>query len=125
MVGVMDNSEVFLFVDDAKVFHEISCNSDSKKLQADLNRMCAWSEDSLLRFHPAKCAWMRIERNVPDHDQEYEMNGFPLSRSEAEVDLGVNIEQDLSFNKHISAKNKQSKFNSRINTQIVWIHGQR
>ena len=54
--------------------------------------MFAWSEDSLLRFHPAKCVWMRIGRNVPDYDQEYEMNGFPLSRSEAEVDLGVNIE---------------------------------
>ena len=104
MVDVVDNSEVVLFADDAKVFHEIPCNSDSKKLQADLNRMCAWSEDSLLCFHPAKCVWMRIGRNVPDYDQEYEMNGFPLSRSEAEVDLGVNIEQDLSFNKHISAK---------------------
>ena len=89
MVDVVDNSEVFLFADDAKIFHEISCNSDSKKLQADLNRICAW---------------MRIGRNIPDYDQEYEMNGFPLSRSEAEVDLGVNIEQDLSFNKHISAK---------------------
>ena len=33
MVDVVDNSEVFLFADDAKVFHEISCNSDSKKLQ--------------------------------------------------------------------------------------------
>ena len=44
---------------------------------------------------------MRIGRNVPDYDQEYEMNGFPLSMSETEVDLGVNMEQDLSFNKHI------------------------
>ena len=47
---------------------------------------------------------MRLGRNVPDYDQGYEMNGFPVSRSEAEVDLGVNIEQDLSFNKHMSVK---------------------
>ena len=70
MLDVVDNSEVFLFTDDAKVFHEISSNSDSNKLQADLNRMCAWSEDSLLRFHPAKCVWMRIGRNVLDYDWE-------------------------------------------------------
>ena len=42
-MDVVDNSEVFLFADDAMVFHEISSNSDSSKLQADLNRMCAWS----------------------------------------------------------------------------------
>ena len=66
--------------------------------------MCAWSEDSLLRFLSAKCVWMRIGRNVPDYDQEYEVNVFPLSSSEADVDLGVNIEQDLNINKHISAK---------------------
>ena len=47
---------------------------------------------------------MRIGRNVPDFDQGYEMNAFPVSRSEAEVDLGVDIEQDLSFNKHMSVK---------------------
>ena len=29
MVDVMDNFEIFLFVNDAKVFHEISSNSDS------------------------------------------------------------------------------------------------
>ena len=33
---------------------------------------------------------MRIGGNVPDYDHEFEMNGFPLSRSEAKVDLGVN-----------------------------------
>ena len=42
------------------------------------------------------------------------MNGFPLSRSEAEVDLGVNIEQDLSFNKHISAKINKANSIARL-----------
>ena len=121
MVDVVDNFEVFLFADDAKVFHEISSNSDSSRLQADLNRMCARPEDSLLRFHPAKCVWMRIGRNVPDYDQEYE--GYRWVDLKPRSTSVVNIEQDLIFNKHISAK--KSKYNSRINTQIVWIHGQR
>ena len=50
MVDVVNNSDISLFADDAKVFHEISSNSDSSRLQADLNRMCAWSKDFLLRF---------------------------------------------------------------------------
>ena len=41
MVDIVDNSEVFLFADDAKVFHKISYKSDSDKLQGDLNRMFA------------------------------------------------------------------------------------
>ena len=124
MVGVVDKSELFSFADDANAPHEISSNSDANELQADLNRTCAWSGDSLLRFHPVKRVSMRIERIVPDHEQEYQMNGFLLSRSEAKFDLGVDIEQGFSFDKHVSAKIKTNSL-ARIIRRLFEIHGQR
>ena len=55
MVESVTNSELYLFADDAKVYHIINNEQDSLELQADLDRMCKWSESSLLRFHPKKC----------------------------------------------------------------------
>ena len=53
---------------------------------------------------------MRVGRTVPDYEQDYFMNGIKLERSEAEQDLGVFIEQDLSFDKHISVKVNKANF---------------
>ena len=54
MVESVTDSELYLFADDAKVYHIINNEQDSLELQADLDRMCKWSESSLLRFHTHK-----------------------------------------------------------------------
>ena len=46
---------------------------------------------------------------VPDYEQDYFTNGIKLGISDAERDLGVFIEQDLSFDKHISVKVNKAK----------------
>ena len=61
MVDRITDSEVFLYVDDTKVFHEISNMNDVEALQADLNNMLDWSKESLLRFHPDKCVYENWE----------------------------------------------------------------
>ena len=122
MVESVTDSELYLFADDAKVYHIINNEQDSIELQADLDRMCKWSESSLLRFHPKKCVWMRVGRTVPDYEQDYFMNGIKLERSEAEQDLGVFIEQDLSFDKHISVKvNKANSIAGLIRRSFEYI----
>ena len=110
MVESVTDSELYLFADDAKVYHIINNEQDLLELQADLDRMCKWSESSLLRFQPKKCVWMRVGRTVPDYEQDYFMNGIKLERSEAEQDLGVFIEQDLSYDKQISVKVNKANF---------------
>ena len=47
MVESVTDSELYLFADDAKVNHSINNEQDSLELQADLDRMCEWSESSL------------------------------------------------------------------------------
>ena len=58
MVESVTDLELYLFADDAKVCHIINNKQDLLELQAYLDRMCKWSESSLLRFHPKKvCGW--------------------------------------------------------------------
>ena len=81
--------------------------NDVEALQADLNNMLDWSKESLLRFHPDKCVCMRIGKSPPNMDVEacpYSMEGKQLERSEEEKDLGVVIDTNLNFDKHISSK---------------------
>ena len=52
------DSELYFFADDAKIYHVVNSEQDSRDLQADLYRMCEWSENSLLRFRPINvCGW--------------------------------------------------------------------
>ena len=54
------SSEIFLFVDDTKIFKEIKQKRDCDLLQNDLNFMQLWTDIWLLRFHPQKCHAMTI-----------------------------------------------------------------
>ena len=118
MVDRIAEPEVFLYADDTKVFHEISNMNDVEALQADLNNMLDWSKESLLRFHPDKCVCMRIGKLPPNMDVKacpYSMEG-KQERSEEEKDLGVVIDTNLNFAKHISSMiNKANSVAGLIN----------
>ena len=58
--SVVTNSDPYLFADDTKLFKGIFNASDCAHLQQDLDRMCEWTNTSLLKFHPDKCKQMRI-----------------------------------------------------------------
>ena len=59
---------------------------------------------------------MRVGTTVPDYEQECFMNGIKLERSEAEQGLGVFIEQDFSFDKHIAMKVNKANFLSQVSS---------
>ena len=110
MVERETRSDVFLFADDAKVFKAIYHDNDTDILQTDLDNMVAWTEESLLQFHPGKCKSMRLisSRVTPEFNHSYFMKGNLLEHSTEEKDLGVIIDSKLSFEQHISAKVKQA-----------------
>ena len=99
--------------------------NDVEALQADLNNMLDWSKESLLRFHPDKCVCMRIGKSPPNMDVEacpYSMEGKQLERSEEEKDLGVVIDTNLNFDKHISSKiNKANSIAGLIRRSFVYL----
>ncbi|KAK3099864.1 hypothetical protein FSP39_010887 [Pinctada imbricata] len=96
-------SDTYLFADDTKIFKIITTPEDSNTLQEDLNTLNTWSDNWLLRFHPEKCKVMYIGKKS-DREPQYYLKDTVLQQAEDEKDIGVIIDRNLSFDKHISEK---------------------
>ena len=92
-------SSIYLFADDAKVYRNISSNDDPPTLQHDLQQLEKWSERWQLRFNSNKCKVMHLGRQNPR--QNYTMGGTTLATTTSEKDLGVYVDTELTFEKHI------------------------
>ena len=88
-----------------KIFREIKDDLDREKLQEDIYSMNEWSERWLLRFHPDKCKTMHIGNNNSE-PMSYKLkpgiSGMDITTSEK--DVGVIIDNKLSFSMHIAEK---------------------
>jgi penicillin V acylase-like amidase (Ntn superfamily) len=85
-------------------------------LQADLDNLQSWSDTWLLKFHPNKCKVMSVaNKRVNKETKHYHLynndgNRIELEQSDGEKDIGVFVDENLSFNKHI--QNQVNKANS-------------
>ena len=100
------NTHIFLFVDDTKAFRHIKSSEDNLILQRDIDSMVTWSNIWLLKFHPQKCNMMHMGKthdlNESLTNHVYYMEGHPLNYSNCEKDLGVHVDRNLNFDKHIN-----------------------
>ena len=75
-----------------------------------MEELVKWSAKWLLKFHPDKCVYMSIGNPnkfiIPQSlfETPYNMECQPLKYSECEKDLGVHVDHDLKFDKHINSK---------------------
>ena len=106
--SLQNNSDVYLYADDTKIFRQIRCVEDCEKLQEDIHCMQKWSEKWKLTFHPQKCKTMTISCKSIDTTFNYNYNlktGLPyMERTDAEKDIGVTIDSKLEFEDHIIEK---------------------
>ena len=102
------SSDIYLFADDTKIFRNITCDSDSELLQHDLDELQSWSDKWLLNFHPDKCKVLTVG-NV-NAVQENDSRSYYLKKGNTPhtlehvtemKDLGVIIDNALSFDEHI------------------------
>ena len=94
------NSNVLLFADDTKIFSKIVNPTDNDTLQQDIHQLHNWSSTWQLPFHPGKCKVLHLGGQNKD-EHVYHMDNVPLERSDVEKDLGVLIDNKLSFSPHI------------------------
>ena len=100
----LSGSDLFLYADDVKIFKEVKNEEDVEILQNDLDRLVDWSKYSLLRFNPEKCVVMRIKLGTKKLEVRnyYNIDETRLRTVEEEKDLGIIIDDKLSFEDHIS-----------------------
>jgi len=102
------SSTAKIFADDTKLFSSVMTEDDHKQLQNDLNSLIKWSEDWQLGFNESKCKVIHLGHN--NSKRQYQMNAISLSVSSEEKDLGIIIDNELKYHKHIAnAVNKASR----------------
>jgi hypothetical protein len=68
----------------------------------DIHALQEWSDKWLLCFHPVKCKAMRIGKSRIDKMDYTLQDGLPpMEYVESEKDIGVVIDDKLTFNQHI------------------------
>ena len=115
---------ISLFADDAKLYGKSSSPSDRKSMQEDLNKLQQWSDTWQLRFNADKCNTLYLGKN--NVKQSYSMGsnsgGQTLQETECEKDLGILVDNTLSFDKHIcEAIKKANKKLAMIRRTFVYL----
>ena len=102
-----------LLADDSILYKTIKDESDTHKLQKNLDAAAKWKNDWLMQFHPDKCSVMHITtKKNPIHDK-YVLHQHTLQTESSTKYLGVTIQSDLKWNKHID--NISSTANTHLN----------
>ena len=83
---VVRSNQIADFVDDTKVFKEITSTRDAEQLQEDLSGRLTWSDSASLNFNYSKCKAQRITRKLESVSFVYHMAGSVVS---AEKYFGV------------------------------------
>ena len=104
-----NDSNLYLYADDTKIFRAIKDDGDRNMLQEDIFNMHEWSERWLLKFHPDKCKTMHIGPCKTDPKSYKLKPNIPsMELSTTEKDVGVFVDDKLLFDKHMSEKINKS-----------------
>ena len=105
LIEKCNDNKIYLYADDLKIFEEITSEEQMEILQNKLNKIYDWTCYALLRLHPEKCVTMRItSQRVQTNlsDGFYNLDQRKLKIVEIEKDLGVHIDNKLTFEEHIN-----------------------
>ena len=99
-----------LFADDTKVYGPAGTLADCQRIQEDIVHHENWANTNLMTFHPGKCKVLRIGE---DHaDFQYTMQDgdtrAELDVVRSEKDLGIIVDDQLSFQEHINSKSNKA-----------------
>ena len=92
----MNRYQIYLFADNTKIYKQV----EGRRLQEDPNTFIAWSNKWLLKFHPQKCKVLEVSTTVKKK-YEYKIQNTSLEHASSEKDIGVIIDQNLTFQDHI------------------------
>ena len=90
-----------LYADNTKLYKAITSHEDCDHLQEALSYADAWSKQSNIDFNASTCKILTISRRKSPIEAKYYLCSTELMRVDSEVDLGVTVTRNLSWNQHI------------------------
>ena len=100
-----------LFVDDAKMSKTLVSLDDKTQLQLALNETVNWFKEWLLSLNINKCVALNLKMiDSPNNDYfiDTDSGNYKLQNVKLTKDLGVIIDNQLTFNEHIAEKIKKA-----------------
>ena len=94
-----------LFADDAKLYKDLENLEDFEMIQNDIDKLCQCTIKWLMFFNVDKCKILHIGKDNPNFDYQMEDkdgNSTNLIVVNCEKDLGVFVQGNLNYDKHIS-----------------------
>lgn len=106
------------YADDAKVYVIVNSFEDCLELQNILNSFENWCTRNCMTLSIEKCQVITFSRKFKPIVYPYSLSGQPLARVQRIRDLGVSLDQELTFRFHyddiISRSNRQLGFIMKI-----------
>ena len=94
------------FADDTKMASIVDNQTQSHKLQDQLNALSQWSKIWQMSFNTDKCVVMHLGNNNMSH--EYQLDGVGLKVTECEKDIGVYVQPSLKPSHQIAESVKKA-----------------
>jgi hypothetical protein len=99
----LNYSKIMVFADDTKLYMTINSELDCHKLQADLNEIINWSKTWKMNLNVTKCKILTVTRKRNPVMYNYCMNNEQLERCEYIRDLGIIINNTLTWCNHVQS----------------------
>ena len=96
------------FADDCILYRRIKKQEDFAILQQDLNKLADWEKKWAMAFHQDKCSTIRISRSRKPVIMDYTLEGHVLETEDYTRYLGVELQSNLSWNRHIDQTVKKA-----------------
>jgi hypothetical protein len=94
-------STVRLLADDCIMYKSIDSAEDPVILQKDIDSLCTWQNQWLMKFNTKKCFAMNVTHKKNSVITNYKMDGSQLQTVDNHIYLGINLNNTLSWNNHI------------------------
>ena len=101
-------SRLLLYADDSKIYRVLKDMMDTALLQTDLHCMSLWAERWQQRFHPDKLKFVKLSRKRSSKERVYFVGTDRVAQSTGEKDIGVVVDEKLTFKKHIADQIKKA-----------------
>ena len=111
--ALKNSSTAIMYADDTKVYWRTDTTNGQQLLQEDLDALYNWSEKWQLRFHPDKCKVLPLGNRPPEskpklhlytRDDNGTLRDASLEETISEKDIGVSVNNKLSFREQIDTK---------------------
>ena len=112
MADSLESVQLKSFADDTKISRSIYDQTDSLKLQGDLNRILQWSEENNMVLNEEKFEFLKhnytfdnllMELPGTYYNSCYKANSSLIDCNDSVKDLGITFTSDLSFKEHIAS----------------------